>query len=487
MSDLTALYLDSVRRAVTETLLPELQTAMARHRVDLINMILSRLVVMESGLPGFQRDFWAGFAPALAGLAQQLPPNHPALPRVAILLEQTRQPPAEDVLIAAWDEGLAAAVQDVLHLLESDPVEQRDALITSLATDEDRFRERYEGQVAAVMAARSTDRAESDRPINDETLSAYLQERFPEQVGIHAANVRHIPGGRSKSTIMFDMTVANQQIRQVVMRKDFPVNFLKTAVLDEFPMLQILSSLKAPVAKPLWMEPDPRQFGTPFMVSEKVAGKTAGTLFDVAEASQAAGLELARVLAFFHRLDLDATGIAQHVQFGDSTSAANDLVEHWYGRWKEGATTPSAILEAAFTWLRDRKSVVSTTKHLVHGDAGIHNLMIDGDHVTALVDWEFAHAGDAAEDLAYCSTYVRQFMDWERFLTCYVDAGGPAVTAAQLDYWGVWAAVRNAVATNLAQKSYVSGEDRDLRVAAMGMNTYPKLLRNLARALKGGH
>ncbi|MEU9076383.1 phosphotransferase family protein [Kitasatospora sp. NPDC004745] len=46
---------------------------------------------------------------------------------------------------------------------------------------------------------------------------------------------------------------------------------------------------------------------------------------------------------------------------------------------------------------------------LVHGDFGPNNLLLDPDTfaVTAVLDWEFAHAGDPVEDLAWCEWIVR--------------------------------------------------------------------------------
>jgi Ser/Thr protein kinase RdoA (MazF antagonist) len=43
-----------------------------------------------------------------------------------------------------------------------------------------------------------------------------------------------------------------------------------------------------------------------------------------------------------------------------------------------------------------------------HGDFGPQNLLFDADHqVLGLVDWEFAHLGDAVEDLAWAEWIVR--------------------------------------------------------------------------------
>jgi hypothetical protein len=46
---------------------------------------------------------------------------------------------------------------------------------------------------------------------------------------------------------------------------------------------------------------------------------------------------------------------------------------------------------------------------LVHGDYGPNNVLLDsgGGRVTGVLDWEWAHAGDPVEDLAWCEWIVR--------------------------------------------------------------------------------
>jgi aminoglycoside phosphotransferase (APT) family kinase protein len=46
---------------------------------------------------------------------------------------------------------------------------------------------------------------------------------------------------------------------------------------------------------------------------------------------------------------------------------------------------------------------------LVHGDYGPNNVLLDPAtaDITAVLDWEWAHAGDPAEDLAWCEWIVR--------------------------------------------------------------------------------
>ncbi|HYI14887.1 MAG TPA: aminoglycoside phosphotransferase family protein, partial [Thermomicrobiales bacterium] len=72
---------------------------------------------------------------------------------------------------------------------------------------------------------------------------------------------------------------------------------------------------------------------------------------------------------------------------------------------------------------------------LCHGDLSIGNILWDGDAV-ALIDWEFARDGDAAEDIAYL--VAEQEIDPStvgEIAEGYVDAGGDPWAFARLPAW----------------------------------------------------
>jgi Ser/Thr protein kinase RdoA (MazF antagonist) len=72
---------------------------------------------------------------------------------------------------------------------------------------------------------------------------------------------------------------------------------------------------------------------------------------------------------------------------------------------------------------------------LCHGDLSIGNILWDGDAV-ALIDWEFARDGDAAEDIAYL--VAEQELASEtvgEIAEAYVDAGGDPWAFARLPAW----------------------------------------------------
>jgi aminoglycoside phosphotransferase (APT) family kinase protein len=51
--------------------------------------------------------------------------------------------------------------------------------------------------------------------------------------------------------------------------------------------------------------------------------------------------------------------------------------------------------------------LVGTWPVIVHGDFGPQNVLIEGDRINALVDWEFAHIGQPVEDLAWAEWIAR--------------------------------------------------------------------------------
>jgi aminoglycoside phosphotransferase (APT) family kinase protein len=57
-------------------------------------------------------------------------------------------------------------------------------------------------------------------------------------------------------------------------------------------------------------------------------------------------------------------------------------------------------------------TLAATPKRLLHGDPGGHNVFVDGEGITAILDWEDALVGDPVFDLAWWGTFHRpEFLD----------------------------------------------------------------------------
>jgi len=83
---------------------------------------------------------------------------------------------------------------------------------------------------------------------------------------------------------------------------------------------------------------------------------------------------------------------------------------------------------------------------LCHGDVGPGNFLHDGDRVTALLDWEFAHFGDPMDDLAgwifRAHDYIGGSGNLDEQLPQWAHVTGLAVRPRDLEYYRAVTLVR---------------------------------------------
>jgi aminoglycoside phosphotransferase (APT) family kinase protein len=187
--------------------------------------------------------------------------------------------------------------------------------------------------------------------------------------------------------------------------------------------------------------------------------------------------ECARELARIHAItpathpDLFPPGSA----WGDGEDPAQSAIDFAHKTF-DALKEPRPALELALRWLSIHRPK-STRRVLVHGDFRTGNLMVTTDGLAAVLDWEFAHWGSPAEDVAWLC--VR---DW-RFGQLKLAAGGFAprqrlydeierVTAepvdrAEVHWWEVMGNVRWSAASLHQGERYLSGVDPDIELIAV--------------------
>jgi len=140
---------------------------------------------------------------------------------------------------------------------------------------------------------------------------------------------------------------------------------------------------------------------------ERVAGRA--DLPSVEPAQQRAVMEdFIGIVAELHRLDVDGLGLDGLPRPTTSAECALgevDLLLEHHREFLAGYRDP--LLTFGLAWLRRNVPVGVARISLVQGDTGPVNFMFDGDHVTAVIDWELGHLGDPMEDLG--NICVREF------------------------------------------------------------------------------
>lgn len=253
----------------------------------------------------------------------------------------------------------------------------------------------------------------------------------------------------------------------------------------------VAASALVPVAKPLWLEPDTNVLGAPFYVMEAVSGKVPvpgePAPFDPRR-REAVGRRLAGIIAHLHARPL------REWSLGFDTPPAADYpalaLDHWEAFYADSTVVEVPTIRAAFAWLRRHQPA---TERLVfcHGDYRYGNLMFAGPRVTAVFDWELAHAGDPLEDLGWTllpalrtdPALIAETVPAAEFLRLYSEQSAITVDGAALRFWSILAHVKAAAIYLRGVKAFERGRVGDLRMGALG-HRYLYLVRSLAAELK---
>lgn len=109
--------------------------------------------------------------------------------------------------------------------------------------------------------------------------------------------------------------------------------------------------------------------------------------------------DIAIELAEIHRTPLESLPDLPRLDPKDGVEGLREQFE------EAGGDRP--VVALALRWLQDNlPSPIEPV--LVHGDYRLGNLLVEGDALTGVLDWELAHLGDHHEDLAYgCMTVWR--------------------------------------------------------------------------------
>jgi aminoglycoside phosphotransferase (APT) family kinase protein len=135
------------------------------------------------------------------------------------------------------------------------------------------------------------------------------------------------------------------------------------------------------------------------------------------------------------------------------------------------------VFDLAFAWIAERCGDAPADA-IVHGDFRSGNLLIGGQGLVAVLDWELAHLGSGAEDLGWLCVNAWRFGMWQKpvggfgereaLYRAYAEAGGAMIDRAHAHMWEVWGTLRWGLACLQLGHDHVSGRVRSVERAAIG-------------------
>ena len=347
-----------------------------------------------------------------------------------------------------------------------------------IALDREEAAERREADAAKQPAG--------DARIATGRIEDYLRQRNPRGRDLLVKKIDAPLGGYSKDTLIVHLAGADRPADAVVLRCDSPFSPLEGSAADELEVLRAVHAAGIPVAEALWCERDASVLGRAFLVSRLVSGQpvmnyrqepTAEIGRDVAE-------KFVQLLADIHSIDLPRVASFRGAVERPMAAQVSSMLDAFEAQWNRHCERQSAIVTAAFAWMRGNLPRSDSVGRIVHGDATFRNLMLDDGRVTALLDWETWHIGDPVEDLAYCRDEIERYLSTSQWQALYASKVGRPVDQDRLRYWSLWKWLRGSV-TSVTLKAKVNSDAAcDLRTAFGGIHFTRLCLRQLAEGFE---
>ncbi len=235
-----------------------------------------------------------------------------------------------------------------------------------------------------------------------------------------------LPGGHSNLTYLLE----TEDGTEAVVRRPPEGELLPKAhdMGREWKIISALHGRGVPVAVPYGFCEDPSVTGAHFYVMSKVPGKAMYTSDDVDEwlvidARANVGPSFIDTLAALHSLDPTEIGLGD---LGRHDGYVQRQLRTWYGSW----TASAEVADYDDDRVHDLHARLSAAipeagpARVVHGDFGLHNVMLERDGtVAAVLDWEIATLGDPLADFAY------SINAWDQPASPVPGTSGPPTTA----------------------------------------------------------
>lgn len=313
-------------------------------------------------------------------------------------------------------------------------------------------------------------------------LEAWACEALPAS-RVEIARAERLSGGAVQENWRIDALVEGGDhagAHRWVLRTDaiasLAVSLDRTA---EFGAVSAAHAAGVKVAAPVARCEDRAIIGAPFVLQAYMPGEGQGRRLTrdagVAEWGPVVAAELGRELAKIHLIRAGHEGLGFLPQ--PLLSPARSEVARLRAALDQAGEARPA-LEYILVWLNDNDPG-SEDLTLVHGDYRTGNYLVAEGHLSAILDWEFAHWGDPHEDIGWFTARCWRFgkndlpaggiAPLHAFLDGYRSAAGNPIDESQLSYWQILAAARWATIAALQGDRYRIGGENSLELALTGL------------------
>ncbi len=305
-------------------------------------------------------------------------------------------------------------------------------------------------------------------------LITFLSNATGAEVTLPAATI--LAGGASLET--WAVTAAwGGVLHDLIVRRDTDSKLYDNALnrADEYRLLQVTHQYGVNIARPLFLNTEDLH---PYFVVERHAGISVGAKVvrdpTLAHARTVLPAQLAAQLATIHAVPLrDVDFLPRPTLERTAAQEALQMLRITAARFD----TANPTWAFGIRWL-ERHLPAPTALTLVHGDYRVGNFLVIPDGLSAILDWEFAHLGDPAEDIGWLMVRDWRFgkvqlpiggiSERQPFLEAYQAAGGKPPADARLRWWEIAGNLKWAIFCLAQADRHLSGKEPNIEYATLG-------------------
>ena len=230
----------------------------------------------------------------------------------------------------------------------------------------------------------------------------FIKEKIPWVEAVTHGRVEHmeeIAGGQSRLTWLLDVCSEEEEKLELVLRVDTGKGPLSGSELSLSREAAVYEALKNTTVR------IPRLIGKTesgdALLIERVSGTAdMNTMGDEKRFKDVID-DFIVSLAELHNIDTNVLALPGFDRPKTDRDHARCDLNLWRKIQDDLVPDSPPFMDFSFDWLHQNAPDTVDRTVLCHGDAGPGNFLFEGNRVTSLLDWEFAHIGDPLDDLAW--------------------------------------------------------------------------------------
>ncbi|MHA2424517.1 MAG: phosphotransferase family protein [Candidatus Thorarchaeota archaeon] len=277
-------------------------------------------------------------------------------------------------------------------------------------------------------------------------VEEYFSQRFPDWNDIAVTNLNDITSGWETQIVAFDVEFKKSGTleKHCWVYRAYPGRTGKERAQSEFKVYQILQSLNYPVPNVLLSETDSSWFGKPFIIMDRVIGKTVQEQIESGNEEFRLRMisEMSQLFLRLHEIDWSNASefLEEYSEIPprDTYIQRIEGIRNWLNR--DGADYLLPLVD----WLQDNSNSILFEKYsILHNDFHPMNVLVDNEGNYFVIDWTASRVGDYRSDLAWSMLLAFIYNDneyWQIMLREYESAAGRKVE--NIDYFLIEGAIR---------------------------------------------